>query len=556
MFPSKSLMVNKLSDRFSRLYNSNKLPWIIICIGIILRLVRYLNNPSFNFDEVQTAIDILNRSFSDLIHPSPDEVSTYPFVFHILTKIAVQLFGNTEYSFRIFPMLYGILSLFLFYYVAENYISPKAVPASLLLFAILDSPVLYSSILKPYSGDVFFALLVYASLFYYQSKNYTPLRTSLFAILGAIIILFSNASVFVLAGVGTSLVLFRLIEKEWSKIGHISTVCLTWALSFIVYYFVVIKNIMTNIDVGVEEILTREQALFPFPPKSLSDVRWFIDTFFDTFNFMDFLDFPHGLTLTGIAALLFLAGCISMYAKDKERFFTLVSPVLFTLAAAALHKYPFRGRLILFLTPLFLLIIAEGINYIYEETRNNSRVIIATIVILLFIYPVSWAANHVKKPLSQGGIKPVLQHIKDNWQDGDILYVHFYAQYEFDYYSKYHLKPSGFADDDYIIGIAPRGWYRLWKKQHASKYYDTKVTVTQSNTDKLKEYTKDLNKLLGRKRAWILFVGNISSTKGINDNDFFLYYLDTKGERLDSFKNEELSSVYLYNLGNQYTIKE
>ena len=151
-------------------------------------------------------------------------------------------------------------------------------------------------------------------------------------------------------------------------------------------------------------------------------------------------------------------------------------------------------------------------------------------------------------------MKPALQYIKDNWQKGDILYVHFYAQYAFDYYSMYHPQPFTFDDDEYIIGIAPRGWYRIWKRNLVSKYYDTGKTVKQSSTDILKRYKKDIDQLKGHKRAWLLFVRGISSTAGIKDSAFSLYYLDTKGKRLASFKNSV--SAYLYDLSEQSTVPE
>jgi len=524
---------------------------MVVFIGIMLRLVRYLYNPSFYFDEANSAVDIIERSTPDLIHHiSPDSISTYPSSFLFLTKVAIQLLGNTEYAFRLLPLLSGILSLFLFYYVAKKYIRSEVVSAALLLFAILDFPVYYSSILKPYSGDLFFSLLAIAALARYQSRDFSFFQTLMFAVTGAIIIWFSNPSVFVLAGLGTSMIIFGFIRKDWSRTGRAIAVSLVWAISFIIYYSVFLKNAAMNSAVDVDSVLKAEYAFFPFPPRSMSDLKWLVDTFFDTFNFADSFDFRQGLTLTGIGALLFISGCIRMYSIDKEKFITVISPVFFALAAAALHKYPFRGRLILFLTPFFLLVISEGVYFFYEKTKEQSKAIIVIIVIFLFTYPVSWAAYHVKKPIAREDIKPVLRYIKDNWQDGDVLYVHFYAQYAFDYYSKYHPKSYPFSENEYIIGIAPRNWYREWRKMDVSKYYDTGKTVTQSSSDILNEYVKDIDKLTGRKRVWLLFTGNISSTKGIRDDDFFCFYLDTKGRRLGSYQNAD-AAVYTYDLSNQ-----
>lgn len=55
-------MRNQLSQKFDNLLISNKLHWLIICIGIALRLTRYLHNPSLWFDESDIAADVIKWS--------------------------------------------------------------------------------------------------------------------------------------------------------------------------------------------------------------------------------------------------------------------------------------------------------------------------------------------------------------------------------------------------------------------------------------------------------------------------------------------------------------
>ena len=549
-------MGNKLFEFLNRLYSSPRLPWIIIGIGIILRLVRYLHNPFLYFDEASGAVDIIDRPLYDFINPSSDALNVYPFSFLVIVKCSTLLFGNSEYALSLYPLVCGILSLFLFYYVAKHYISPGAVPVALLLFAIMDSLVIYSSIIKPYSSDLFFALLIFAIVIYIQSKNYNVLSLVLFAVSGAIIVWLSNPAVFVLAGVGTSLILYSFFKKDSERIIAFSFICFIWFVSFICFYFIYIEKVMPVTGHEVLRSLKVESTLMPMPPKSLADIRWFIDTFFNTFTFKEPFDHAYDTTFAGIMSFAFIYGCVSMFSNAREKLVILLSPVLFTLAASAIHVYPFKGRLIFFLFPFLLFIIAEGIERLREQTSSNSKSIITIIVILLFIYPISWATYHVKKPFSRGQIKPVLEYIKKNWQDGDIIYVHFFAQYEFEYYSNYHPDSFNFSEDEYVIGIAPMGWYGDWKKQDLTKYYDTKKTIKQSSKDILNEYINDVDKLRGRNRVWLLFTDNVPSTRGINDKAFFLYWLDTKGHQLDLYERGELASVYLYDLSDPAIIKK
>jgi hypothetical protein len=246
------------------------------------------------------------------------------------------------------------------------------------------------------------------------------------------------------------------------------------------------------------------------------------------------------VTLPGIMAFSFLAGSAVMFLEKKEKLYTLLLPVLLTLIAAAMHQYPFKGRQILFLVPIFLLIIAEGAEYIRAKTSNNSVIIGAIFIVLLFIYPVSWAAYHVKKPLIRSEIKPVLNIIQNKWQPGDVVYVHFFAQYEFEYYTKYHPTPYKFDVNEYFIGIAPRGWYDKWRRSKLPERY--RNIDNQSRDELLKEYVRDLKRVESNKRVWIVFTGDISTEK------FFLSRLDSIGRLVDTFGRSGLAITYLYDL--------
>jgi 4-amino-4-deoxy-L-arabinose transferase-like glycosyltransferase len=537
-------MFIRFFQKYEQLFNSNKLPWIIIFIGITLRLIRYLYNPSLWFDESDTAIDIISRPFSDLINPSPDWSIKYPYGFLIIEKLAVQLFGNSEYALRFFPLISGIISFFLFYKVAKHYLRPKAVLIALGLFAILDPLIYYSSELKPYSSDLLFALLVFIASIYIESKKLNIPRIVFYGILGAGAIWFSHPSIFVLSGVGLCLAVHGLSRKEWSRLWGLLTVYLMWALSFIACYFIYIKKLQLNFDMSVEDLLIIERSFVPFPPKSLNDLKWIIDSFFEVFNN------PVGLTFTGITAFAFLIGCLSIARDNKEKFYLLISPILFTMLASILHQYPFKGRLIVFLIPFMLLFIAEGVEYVREKISVKSAIPGMIFVGIFFIYPLSWAAYHAKTPSSAEEIRPAIRYIKDHWQKDDVIYVHYYSQYAFEYYTKFHPDKFLFDEGNYVVGIAPRGWYRTWRKQQVSKYYSPDQKIAQSSTEIFKEYIKDLHKLSGNKRVWVLFTSNIIKD-GINEEKFFVYNLEISGKRLDSFGRSGIANVYLYDLSGE-----
>ncbi len=535
-------MSEKLSQKLSQLYNSNKLPWIIIAVGIILRLIRYFYNPSLWFDESRNALGIISQSFSELIPPSPEQTLSLPLGFIMLEKFATQILGHSEYALRLFPLLFGIISLFLFYKVNRQIIRQDAIPIALGLFAILGPLIDLSAELKPYTGDVAIALLIYTVIIYTQSKQLTTFHAILLGGLGVIAVWFSHSSVFILSGIGITLAGSCLVKKEWSKIRGLLVAFLIWVAGFLGVYFVYTRPLMLNfISTNNEIVWMKHKAFMPFPPSSFSDFQWFLDLPLRIFVF------PVGLTFSGISAFAFIAGCIMIFSKKKEHFFILISPLILTLLASGLHKYTFSQEPILFLVPFILLLIAEGTGYIREKLNNGSKIIGIIFVGLLFLHPLAWTTYHAAKPSSREEIKPVLTYIKKNWRKGDILYVYYMTQFAFEYYSKYHPGNYHFDGNEYIIGQGPQDWYATYKRQEFRGFWNKDKPFSQPYTEIFKKYVEDMNKLKGHKRVWILFSSMVSK-EGIHEEKFFNYHLGTIGKQLDSFGQAGISAVYLYDL--------
>ncbi|MBI4698630.1 MAG: hypothetical protein HY758_06910 [Nitrospirae bacterium] len=195
--------------------------------------------------------------------------------------------------------------------------------------------------------------------------------------------------------------------------------------------------------------------------------------------------------------------------------------------------------------PIFIIFIADGVKKIRDVTKDRSVFISALFTGILFVYPLSQAVNHIKRPLSLEEARPVLSYIKNKWQDGDIVYVGYYSQHAFNYYAKYRL---GFNENEYLTGIAPRLYYNSWNKDQLPEIYRVKGAFVQSDNDILNTFVEDLSRVSGRKRVWVLFIGASTRKNGMRDENFYLFILDNIGKRIDSFRYAGKSSVYLYDL--------
>jgi 4-amino-4-deoxy-L-arabinose transferase-like glycosyltransferase len=229
-----------------------------------------------------------------------DSNQAAPVGFLMLEKIALLAFGDSEYSLRLFPFLFAVASLFLFYHVARRCLAPWAVVIAMTFFAVSGHVIYYASQIKQYSSDLSITLLIALIGFDGVSKEMTVRRASLLAITGAVVVWFSHPSVFVLAGVGTTLAVVALRKKDWARLRRLVTCYAIWVLSFAAFYLISLRNLSGNET--LENSWERKGTFMPLPPQSLSDIGWFFSAFFRMFAN------PLGLPFPIAAGLVFIVG--------------------------------------------------------------------------------------------------------------------------------------------------------------------------------------------------------------------------------------------------------
>ena len=95
-------------------------PWaLLLLLGLILRLRQYFFNRSLWADEAALALNIVHRSLSELTQPL-DYGQASPLGFLFGVKIFANLFGNYDYVLRLFPLIAGLLALFLMGVLAKK----------------------------------------------------------------------------------------------------------------------------------------------------------------------------------------------------------------------------------------------------------------------------------------------------------------------------------------------------------------------------------------------------------------------------------------------------
>jgi hypothetical protein len=491
------------------------LSFFFIFCGIVLRLSQYLNNRSFWFDEVSLALNIAERSYGEFTQ-TLDYNQAAPLGFLWIEKLATQIFGENEYAMRLFPLLSGIVAIFAFYGLVCRYSSTFAAPIAIALFAFGRYTLYYATELKQYSSDVAIVLILCLCLIPIRRQLLETKQIIGLSLLGGLSIWFSHPAIFVLAGLECGYLITSSSNKQRQRIViNRIAIYLTWVASFGLFYFFTITNAMKNADLA-----SSWESRYP---SSFFDIIWLFDAlgrfFYRPMGFYWITD--------AVGMVVFVLGCIACYRFSRDTFIALTAPFIATLIASYLHKYPFRERLVLFLAPLAMLLVAEGLVFLLAKFRQRSKYSLITGIIglvfsgALLIPTVSHSSQFLIHPEFRQEMRQAMKYIADHDQPGDNIYVYYKGATAFNYYGR----KFDYSEQNYILGDSV-----LSRKE-------------ESLPEEVKQFASDIEPMSGKQRVWFLL------RAGDVENATVVKYLNQIGQQIDSFKPFGVF-VYLYDLSS------
>ncbi len=498
------------------LIKSDLIGWLLIVLGIGLRLRQYIANRSFWVDEANLALNLINRNFGELTKPLDYEQGA-PVGFLFIEKTIITILGNRDYILRLFPLFSGILASILFYLIVSSFIKTKTAGLfAALLFAISWPLIYYSSELKQYSSDVMTGLLlIYLSIRCLSEKA----RLKDFILLGVVSVIgiwISHPSAFILAGIGVTLTIEKLIKRAYRHLAWTLSLGLAWILALGLEYLVSLRYLVGN-------DYLRNYWQHSFMPLPLwSDPSWFLKSYLSLLvTISPSLDRWY---LASACSLLIVIGIISLLLRNRTITLLVVLPFVMVSIASAMQRYPLRGRFMLFLVPFAILLMAEGLGRLYSLFCKWSRILAASLsaamVLFLLWIPVSGINYKFRVPPMGQDIKPVMEYVEKNRAPGDIVYVFHSARPAFNYYASFYGLDKGNVISGKDLPNAPA----------------------------LKQFYNDIDQMKGKNRVWIIF-SNIIDCGGCKGDmeTFYVQYLDQFGSVIVGFQATG-ADVYLYNL--------
>lgn len=479
----------------------------VLAFGVIVRLVQYLSNRSLWLDEATLTSSILSRDFAGLLDQPLDYSQCAPIGFLYIERLFVLLLGSDEWVLRLFPLICGVAALFLFAWLCHKLLSPVGALLAVLLFAAAPYLIYYSSDVKQYGPDALAAVLLLCLAWSpLSSSGWTPGRCLLAGLTAGAMIFVSQTSVFVLAGITLGIGWVGLVQKNSRLLWLNGLFTLLWLAAFAVNYYFVLSKFQTY--AGLIPYWQALHAFLPLDVLSLDFWVWFPR------KLLQILKSPCGFEKQYLLVLPFLAGAFYLFRRQKSFFVTMCGIAACAIAASAMQRFPFAERVILFIAPLAILCIGQGIAA-FVEPLWPARKAAALLIVLLFVFvPTLSAAVLLVRPVQREEMRPLLETLQTRLQPGDRLYIYPFARPAFKYYARRFQ-------------------------------WDAVQIVPSVEQDTPSGYLPQIEGLASNPRVWVLFSHILSAP--LDDHAFFKVHLDREGKLLEEYQKPG-AWLYLYDM--------
>ncbi|MES2426925.1 MAG: glycosyltransferase family 39 protein [Bacteroidota bacterium] len=505
-------MYSKLLDKSSFKFTYNTIIYIIISLGVFFRLYHFLNNRSLWVDEIFLSSGLIHHTFKEIFTQPLAYFQKAPPGYLLFARLGIAFLGQNEMGLRIYSLICGIVALFAFLPMVRYFLKPGS---QVLAIAILSfSPwIIYHSVeAKPYISELLASIIVILWYIKYHNTN-SLTRYFIWGISGVIIVWFCYSVIFVLAATGITAAVLYMKKRNWRGVLLLAIPAAMWVVSFIISYLMYAKE-------GSEHdwlIIFWEKNGGYIPTQFLPAIEWIFHRMFSVF------DYPLGLSWTNnwsvhskmqlmlirmafLPIPFFLIGIYFFFKQSKANFLLLGSLFLIVITASALKLYPISIRLMTYLAPFCILLIAGGFEYLLK-LKLAVKISAVVLSILILIGPIKNSFSQVINPGFFGEDKKAHQrealfYINNNYQPGDVVYVYRNDVPGYTLYKKmYNLKFEGIIGNDYR-------------------------TRSTSFNNYLFNLSKDFSSFKGKKRVWIINNGWMDQIPGDSYDQPDWYYIN------------------------------
>jgi hypothetical protein len=438
----------RFSERFVR---RDWTPWLV-ALGLGLRAYHYLRGPSLWHDEAALVVNVLDKSFAELLGPLFFAEAAPP-LFLWLEKAASLLFGDGLYALRLPPFLASCAALLLLVPVARRWLPAAAVPWAVLFFACSDRLLWHACEAKQYAGEALAALVLMA--LYCRTESWPSARRSLaFAALAPAVLFTSYPGCFLYGGV-----LLALLPGAWRS--RRPAAWLSYAtLAAVVFGCFALLFAGPMRAQRNETIVECWQGMQQFPDwrRPWSVPGWMFQSQLDLVAHV--ID-PLGRFLAPLA----IVGAVGFWRRKMFAELTLLlTPIALAFGASCFEAYPYGGiRVMIYAAPAIVLLVAAGIAPCAAWLESRGRFAAGGLAAIV-LAPVAAAAVHVAVPWQRADCGSAADFVQQRRLSEDPVIANHWEY-------RYYFRELGAAFTP-LEEFTPRGRSRLWLVVTASTSAD------------------------------------------------------------------------------------
>jgi hypothetical protein len=372
---------------------TKKILYLVLVVGVILRLVFQFVSPAFNADEISLGNNIKHLSFIELLYPLNDYQSAPPLYLWLQKLIVVSLpfsFWIKIKLLNVFSSIVGLLFFYRFLTKEEHY---RNITVFLLSIFVFNPFIIYNALnVKQYGFDLLGILLL---LYLYKGSSFKKYSWIFFSIW----CLISNVGLFGCAGY----LLFMFIENQKSYTfqglfnfvkSHFKTFLAPFP--YIIYFLWYLRQ------EGATEL---KEFMYVFWKDNFIPLNADIFEFTLYFCHEIWMFFYSAFEFWGIFLVVLLIPLLIKTIKKESYLFK--TEILLLLCVFSIHlvlnilgQYPLSDRSFLYLAPLFILMLGSSLDIILNHqalVKNSFRIIFVLTLITngLYFFYLPFKNNNV-----------------------------------------------------------------------------------------------------------------------------------------------------------------
>jgi len=454
---------------------------LLIAAGLFILYLHFygIDKLVLGSDELHPARTLISDDWSLTIYPWPEEAVReyydnwpiqFPPLFGLLTRASVVIFGVNSFALRLFPAVFALLAVLFGYFLFKLFMKSRlALAIALAMGMTSDKLMIYAKSLKHYTADVLMTVLLI-----YWGKRLADENANkawlFFTVIAAVSIWLAFASIFPIAGVYLLLFIQQIFLKKhpqglfWKRFILSGFV---FGLSFIGLYIISISRAVAN-PVFIQEWLVQ---IFHWDKiTDLSYVLHYIAHMGKHILLLPAYFFFDSLVIAVLGNLLILIWIIGQLRQKRlTNVLLLILPLILVLLASLAGKYPFSaGRLILFLMPMWVIMIVLGFKNGYDFLARKNKIMTYTFVAIVVIFMLQGVYinfNKVKNMKYSGGrrVDLMMYTLKEQALHDDTVYLHWGAILPFYFYFTDHQPGYQKA---YPIRSSEEKLHVIWGEEH------------------------------------------------------------------------------------------